>query len=373
VGLVALGLVGAFVAMRLVLAAHGDVGAFVLRGTASVDSSAHPTPGVPVLPGVGYDGQFYYRMALAPADLALHSHGIVIDDGLRRARIAYPALAYLTGLGQSPAIPYALLLINVLAVGLIGYLGAQLAMAFHRPALYGLLLAGYGGLVTSVARDLTEPMEIALLTASLLLLARRRPWGAAAAMSGAVLTRETALLLPVALAVAAAVQAIRHRKPLSLEDLCWLIPMGVWAGWEGVCKLAWGQFPVSDEARNSGRLFAAFSTAVTRWVQAPDRGRLIFLAEVTSLALIVGMALFTRRRTTPPSTLICLVLAVVLMLSLSRQVWNDDPTESRTFAEVHLLAVAALLSSTSRRALPMAALATAPIWLLTAVLRSYQL
>lgn len=311
--------------------------------------------------------------ALAPADLALHGHGIVIDDGLRRARIAYPALAYLTALGQSHAIPYALLLVNVLAVGLIGYLGAQLALAFHRPALYGLLLAGYGGLVTSVARDLTEPMEIALLTASLLLLARRRPWGAAAAMSGAVLTRETAMLLPAALALAAAVQVVRTRKPPGREQLCWLIPTGVWAAWETICKLAWGQFPVADEAKNSGRVFAAFSRAVTRWVQAPDRSRLIFLAEVASLAVVVGLALVAGRRTTPATTLICLVLAVVLMLSLSPQVWNDDPTESRTFAEVHLLAVAALLASTSRRVLPLAAAATAPIWLLTVLLRSYQL
>jgi hypothetical protein len=363
----------AFVGMRLALAAQGDVGRFVLRGSANAAPVAGRDLGVPVVPGAGYDGQFYYRMALAPADLATHGHGVVIDDELRRARIGYPALAYVVALGQSAAVPYALVALNVLAVALTAWLGALLAVALGRPPLWGLLVAGYGGFVTSVARDLTEPTEIAFLAAAVLLLARRRPIWASLAMTAAALTRETALLLPAALALGALWRLARSRSRPSRTDLVWLLPVAGWAAWELVCTLAWGQLPITDEGRNSGRLFAAFFQAVGRWVSAPDRGRVLFLSEVVSLLLVVALAGVVGRRTAPGYLLVGLGLAALLVLSLSAGVWNDDPTESRTFADVHLLAAAALLSTPSSRARVIAAVATGVVWVVTAGLRVYQL
>jgi hypothetical protein len=43
-------------------------------------------------------------------------------------------------------------------------------------------------------RESTEPLEVALVVVGLLALRRRRPGWAAAALAGAVLTRETALI-----------------------------------------------------------------------------------------------------------------------------------------------------------------------------------
>jgi hypothetical protein len=371
--LLALALMTAFAGMRVAIAAHGHVGALVLRGSVHTSQDPGQDPDVPVVPGVGYDGQFYYRMALAPADLAKHGHGVVIDDGLRRARIGYPALAYVVALGQARAIPYALLVLNVLAVALTAWLGALLAVTFGRSPLWGLLVAGYGGLVTSVARDLTEPTEIALLTAAVLLLARRRPLWASVAMTAAALTRETALLLPAALVLVAAWRLARSRSGPTKTDLVWLLPFAGWAAWEVVCKYAWGQLPITDEGRNSGTLFAASFHAVARWISAPDRGRVLFLVEVLSLLVVVVLAVVAARRTSPGHLLVGLGLAVFLMLSLSGQVWNDDPTESRTFAEVHLLGSAALLTTPTSRARALAAVATGIVWVLTAALRVYQL
>ena len=61
------------------------------------------------------------------------------------------------------------------------------------------------------------------------------------------------------------------------------------------------------------------------------------------------------------------------MLSLSGKVWNDDPTESRTFADAHLLGAVALLTTASPRARLLAAVLTGAIWVLTVGLRVYQL
>ena len=84
--------------------------------------------GVFVLPrSTGYDGQFYYRLALDPANLHQTAFGITMDAPYRFMRIGYSALAWLVSLGQRTAVPYALAAINVAALGALGYLGGLLA------------------------------------------------------------------------------------------------------------------------------------------------------------------------------------------------------------------------------------------------------
>src|SRR5690242_13370016 len=63
---------------------------------------------------VGYDGQYYYFLALDPRhakDYMLGSEGFVYSRPL------YPALARVASLGSSKRIPTAMLAINLLAVG----------------------------------------------------------------------------------------------------------------------------------------------------------------------------------------------------------------------------------------------------------------
>jgi hypothetical protein len=77
-----------FVLLRLALVAHFDPSRFVFAGSAYVNPALAPS-GLHVFPGTGYDGQFYYRLALDPADLANVAHGIRLDSGFRLERIAY--------------------------------------------------------------------------------------------------------------------------------------------------------------------------------------------------------------------------------------------------------------------------------------------
>jgi hypothetical protein len=77
------------VTARLQVAADGDVARFILVSTRWADVD-HLPPGIPVNPR-GYDGQFYYRLAVDPADLSTTAHGIRLDTPLRRQRIGYPS------------------------------------------------------------------------------------------------------------------------------------------------------------------------------------------------------------------------------------------------------------------------------------------
>ena len=83
-----------FVVGRLLVAAHGDPSVFIVVGSQHVVGSSLPR-GVAVMRGSGYDGTFYYRMALDPADLARTAFGIRLDSFSRLERIGYPAIAWL--------------------------------------------------------------------------------------------------------------------------------------------------------------------------------------------------------------------------------------------------------------------------------------
>jgi len=129
----------AFVAGRLADAAHGSIGAFVVAGSRYARPGAVPA-GIPVVTGNGYDGQFYFRMALDPADVARTAFGITFDSAERLSRIGYPFLAWLAAGGVRAAVPWTMVAVNVVALALLGLLGAVLARSAGRHALAGLLV-----------------------------------------------------------------------------------------------------------------------------------------------------------------------------------------------------------------------------------------
>jgi len=153
--------------------------------------------------GVGFDGQLYYYIALDPANARYY---IDADEiGLRYERILYPLTARTLALGQPALVPYAMLLINLVAVAL----GTLAVAAWLRrkgispwfAALFGL----YPGLLISLQRDLTEPLAYSLVALAVYLFdfgGRRRWIWAGGVFALAALTRETTVLFPLAYALA---------------------------------------------------------------------------------------------------------------------------------------------------------------------------
>ncbi len=150
--------------------------------------------------GTGFDGQYYY-VALDPANARYY---IDTDEAsYRYARIVYPMAARALALGQPSLIPYTLLLINWLSVGVgVLILAAWLRRKGMSPwfaAIYGL----YPGLLISLQRDLTEPLAYALVVVAIYLFdfgGKRRLLWAALAFAVAALTREVTLIFAAAYA-----------------------------------------------------------------------------------------------------------------------------------------------------------------------------
>lgn len=178
---------------------------FVHLGRASVTASHKSTVISPKLgwqSELGYDGQYYFFLAADPQNARYYMPG---RAGYIYARVVYPAVARAAGAGSPRAIPYAMLIVNLLAVG-AGTLAVGLWLVRRGSSPWWAVLYGLSpGLIFTVFRDLTEPLAFGLTALAVLAYDRtstRRLVAAAALFALAALTRET--VVPFALAAAAA-------------------------------------------------------------------------------------------------------------------------------------------------------------------------
>jgi hypothetical protein len=155
---------------------------------------------------VGYDGQFYYFVAVDPT----RARDYLDSPGIVYSRIGYPALARGLSAGKASAVPYMMILINFAAA-----VGGTLAVAFllrrrGLPPPVAFLYGLYPGLIFSVLRDLTEPLAWALAAAGLLVFdprSKRRLLLSAGLFALAMLTRETVALFPAILTLSLLLRA----------------------------------------------------------------------------------------------------------------------------------------------------------------------
>ena len=106
----------AFTLVRWQTWAHGRIGRFILVGRHFATPSQLP-PGMPVAKTYGYDGQFFYRLAINPLNFHHTAYGITMDRPYRFMRIGYPALTWLVSAGQHSLVPVMLVAVNIAAIG----------------------------------------------------------------------------------------------------------------------------------------------------------------------------------------------------------------------------------------------------------------
>jgi hypothetical protein len=342
-----------FVVLRVADAGHGSVGSFVYAGA---DFARPPIAGVPVQPGPGYDGQFAYRLAVDPAELEENAGRIHLDTTLRLERIAYPTLAWIGSAGHRAAVPDALVGVNLLALALLGYLGGRVARAAGRHALWGLLLAGYWGYLFSLGRDLHEIVTGLFVLAGLLAYRAARNGGrpgpallAALALSVAVLARETALLVVVAIAAVRLWDVVRRRERPRLLDLAWVLPAVVFVAWQAVCAAAVGEAPaLAGGPAQVGppvvALVEAVGTAFGDLAHGKRAAAALLLVQFAALIVVVVLAaLRVRDATVLREERLAWLFALVLTLCLSKHFWSG-PADLRALSDVYLLSALLLLS-----------------------------
>jgi len=353
-GLISAGGTACFAALRLWLAADGDITKFV-RAALPYSDPRHVPAGLFVFRSDGYDGQFYYRLALDPANLHRTAFGITLDHLFRLDRIGYPALTAVVSLGQHRFVPVALVVVNVAALGAIGLAGGTLATESGRSALWGLLLPGYFGFFICVGCDLTEPLAAACLLGGLIACRRGHPLLAGLLLGYAAVTRETELVVPLALAAIRLTAMARRRTSPGTPDLAWLVPVVMFCCWQLILRFVTGSFvALSGFSGNSanGWPFGQFAGALRLNAELlwPATGAAyIWFAEVATLIAFVVAAFASLRSSTAPGYERLAFAGFVIGLGvLSHSIWTGH-ADLRSIDDCYLLAVLVLLGSLRKR------------------------
>jgi hypothetical protein len=355
-----------FVAARWEMWSRRSISRFILIG----QNFAHPAqlpPGMPLRAKSGYDGQFYYRLAINPLNFHQTAYGITVDQAYRFMRIGYPVITWLVSFGQRSLIPWMLVAVNVAAIGALGYIGGRLATQGGRHAAWGLLLPGYFGLVTSLCRDTAEPVAAACMLAGLLAIRLRRRRLAALLLACGALTRETVMVLVAAIAIVRVIGFLRRRYRPGRDDIVWVVPAAVFAAWELVVLLFTGKLPIlADGGRNAGTPFVAPFEALKSNLAHIDWHSYnaidVWLAEVAVLLVFAVAALLSLRTSRALAyEKLALVLFLIEICVVTPSTWSSVSADLRSFVEVYLMAVVVLLG---RPRLPLRNLGT---WLMPAL------
>jgi len=346
-----------FALARWQIWAKGHLSLFIMAGHVYTHRAQLPR-GLLLVPSAGYDGQFYYRLALDPANWHATAFGITMDQSYRYTRLGYPLLAWIVSLGQHQLVPVVLVALNLLGVAAMAMLGGMFARQSGRHALWGLAFAAYFGLVISVGRDTAEPLAEACMLGGL--LAYRRATNpmyllAAALFAYGAITRETILLAPAAIAVTRLIAIGRRRATPGLADLTWVVPAAVY----GLLEIAAhfvvkGEFPLlANTNRNLTVPFTAMVDALKYDVAHINTAHLspidISLLEYATLAIFILAGLCVLAVTTAPAhERLAFVFFVLQLGLLSSQIWTSTFGDGRSLIEPYLMALV-LLIATPRR------------------------
>ena len=308
-------------------------------------------------PTYGYDGQFFYRLALNPVNFSHIAYGIRVDQPYRYMRIGYPWLTWLVSFGQHVLVPVMLVVINIVAIGAIGYLGGMFARQGGRHALAGLVLPAYFGLLTSLSRDTAEPLAAACLLGGLLAIRARRPVLAGLLLAYGALTRESVMVAVAAVAIVDFIGVIRRRRSVrpGRDDLAWALPTAAFVAWQVVVKVAVGRFPLLVDANgNTGSPFITPLKAVEHNLAHVNLHHFeqydLWFLELAILVLLAVAALVSLRSTNAPvHERLALVLYMIEICVVSPSTWYSLDADLRSFIEVYLLAAIILLGTPRHR------------------------
>jgi hypothetical protein len=256
---------------------HFDLSTFIVAGDRFVDAAHTPSPIDVRAHSAGYDGEFFYRLALDPSSFQTTAYGVTLDKpAFRMGRILYPALAWAAAIGRPEAVPAALFGLNMLGIGAIAALASALAKTAGVSSMLVPAIVLWPGFLVCLTHDTAEITAAALMLGAILCYLQRWFFAYAIGASLATLARETTLPVFAGLLLYDVISARGpHRKPAIAAGVLLFLPF---AAWTVFLTAAWRAVPASQNlARNFGLLpFAGFArmlfdcmTGARAWAPRP--------------------------------------------------------------------------------------------------------
>lgn len=316
----------------------------------------------------GYDGTFYFRLAVSPWNWTGRVAGIVLDVPAYRARrILYPLLGWAAARGDPFRSAVALLVVNWLGLGVIAWLGARWAVRERLSAWWGLLFVLYPGYLMTLFRDLTEIVAAVCLMGALVAWRERASLRQSLLLALGCLARETVLLATAA----ASLDTILRRRGGRKRYILALLPLGVFGVWQLVIllRLPGTASKTGLAALNLARPFNGIGYLAATMSARPRPVHLLWILELSVLA--IGAALVGYRqikRQVPAAWIVAAWAGYALMIvMLSEHVWCEDWAFTRAAHEFHLLGCVIMLRGPLKPAFRVVGAWYVAVWGATAV------
>lgn len=351
----AIALVWGATLMMAVVLRSGEISGPLHLGGPHVDAARTPA-GVVVQPkDQSYDGQFYYRMTIAPFSTDDWEHGIQFDaPALRASRVVFPLAAHGLSLGNISWAPISMLIVNILAIGAVGLAGAMLAQTVGRDWHFGLVFLVIPGVTYGLTFALADVVAVGLLLFGINAFLRRH-WAASAVLfSVAAMTRESTLLVVGSITLVAAferAQSDRTTSSATRRPTPWLpfvVPFIVFGAWQSVLYAQWGQLGVTSSGASNFAL--PLSTLLREWQDfvprnGPSALRLFVLLTIVA-TVVLAISALSSGGDSPLFAYVGLAVGTVMFVSLGRVPFSNYVNFARAATE--LLVIAALVALCSR-------------------------
>ena len=354
---------------------HFDPSVFVNAGDRYVDAAA-TRPALRVKPDSdGYDGQFYYRMAVRPFSLAPTEDGITFDHPAKRMeRFLYPLLAWAVAFGYAGRAAWALFALNLAGIGAIAWMACGLARRLNLTAGFPLAVLLWPGLIVTLTHDTTEIAGAALMLGAVSAYVGQRLMLYACLAACATLARETTL--PVFLGIFLYETARRRWRNAALCGSA-LLPFALWRQILGALTHEAPQ--AHGLAHDLGWPFVGLAemlwacVAGTRaWASTPlknDIIRAMVLLTAPPLVLFCGFVCTQLAKVPMKGIAVGWILTAMLMSLLTAGgPWTDPIAYFRAFTDCFLIGCLLLFASGLRPSYRLVLLIGVPqtllIWIL---------
>lgn len=329
-----------------------DASTFIVAGDRYVNKTQLTAPIAVQRNSDGYDGQFYYRLALDPFTTEATQYGITLDVPAYRAkRIGFPFLAWVVSLGHARELPWVMIGLNLAGLGVIAYIPAKLALRNNVPVYLGLLPGLYPGFYLTLLRDTTEIVATAFACAAMYLALNRSFWKAIPFATAAALTRETTILYLFGFGVAVLIRMFRERK-WSWDIVAIAIPAIIFLGWQYLVFLTWGASPLSQTEPNLGMPFVGIWSFFNTNSLGPLQHTFQFALHAYLLGAAVTCGLMglivageAIRGAPPAPVAISWAVCALLVICLAAQVLVEPYSYLRAFSDCYVVGTILLILS----------------------------
>jgi hypothetical protein len=364
---------------------HGDVSKLVHAAPPGTNPALVPKSLTLVPTNQAFDGQFYYRIAAAPFSAAHTAAGVTFDGSFRWARWLYGAIAYGISGGHQNAVPWALLITNLVALTALGVIGGGLARGMDRHAAWGLVIPLWAGFAYSLSLDTSEIVACTFMLGGFWALRNKRWLLCTALFVCAVVTRETTVIAPVGVVIASGWVYLHGRRSSSLharrpsnqmEDsatavrslMCGAAALVAFLAWQLVGLALFGSLPLRSASNENSA--APLVGAVDAFRGAIHLTSSAELLRLVSLLCLLGLAIATllawRHSCAPLPERVAWIAALVIVLTLSGTPWTGATSFVRVASEMGTLSCVILLG-TRWRATPALVSASAGLWFITTI------